>query len=228
MERDTDISADTIADIPYANALVTINDTQPILMILAFADVSPVNNRYQLTWLANDLGSITTEQGRIVHTTGFTGNNLEQLAVDLAPSVPLLPNVSTVSQWQARYDWSPGYRYGFNASVVTQSLGMDVVTTELWQQDAEHIIETVTFDDIDAQFTNHFWLVEASATLKPYVVKSIQYLGPNMNKVEMVMTRPFVELQPTTTASNNNGFLENRNSTVFSEENMPKAKDSRL
>lgn len=201
MEQDTEISSSSIAAIPYANSLVTINDAPPILMILSFADVSPVNNRYQLTWLASDLGSITTENGRIIHTTGFTSNNLEQLANGLpdisdVPKSSILPTLATSDSWQARYDWSPGYRYGFSAQVTRQSLGMETVVTDLWQQDAEHIIETVTFDDLNAQFTNHFWLVAATATTKPYVVKSIQHLGPNMNRVKMVMTRPFVELQP--------------------------------
>ncbi|WP_428981188.1 YjbF family lipoprotein [Marinomonas rhodophyticola] len=70
---------------------------------------------------------------------------------------------------------------------------MDTVITERWQQNAEQIAETVTFNDLDAHFTNLFWLTPDAPTVRPFVVKSIQYLGPNMDKVEMLMVKPFIE-----------------------------------
>ncbi|NLQ19074.1 YjbF family lipoprotein [Marinomonas sp. M1K-6] len=205
------ITPDYIASLPYASVLVTVNNTRPLLLILTFADYNPATQAYRLTWLTKDIGSIVTENGRIIHTVGFITDNLEALASTNAAIthnaitnhvsngasantfVSGLPKLGSTTSWIARYDWSPGYRYGFTAQVASRSLGMDTVTTDLWRQDAEQISETVTFDDLDAQFTNLFWLTPATETVKPFVVKSIQYLGPNMDKVEMLMVKPFIE-----------------------------------
>jgi|GEM_PF-1197296 hypothetical protein len=196
---DNAITPEYITSLPYASTLVTVNDTRPLLLILTFVDYNPTTQTYRLTWLSQDSGSIVTENGRIIHTTGFTSDNLEALASFTGndnlsdPFINTLPKPNSTTSWTARYDWSPGYRYGFTAQVASRSLGMDTVITELWRQDAEQIAESVTFDNLDAHFTNLFWLTPATPTVRPFVVKSIQYLGPNMDKVEMLMVKPFIE-----------------------------------
>ncbi|WP_111640227.1 YjbF family lipoprotein [Marinomonas shanghaiensis] len=198
---DNAITPEYITSLPYASTLVTVNDTRPLLLILTFADYNPTTQSYRLTWLSQDSGSIVTENGRIIHTTGFTSDNLEALAsfagnsrLSLSdPFINTLPKPNSTTSWTARYDWSPGYRYGFTAQVASRSLGMDTVISELWRQDAEQIAETVRFENLDAHFTNLFWLTPATPTIRPFVVKSIQYLGPNMDKVEMLMVKPFIE-----------------------------------
>lgn len=195
IHSDNAITPEYIASLPYASLLVTVNDTRPLLLILAFVDHDPLTNTYRLTWLTQDAGSIVTENGRIIHTTGFTKDNLESL-MPIVPSHSsasvLYPALGSSPSWQAQYDWSPGYRYGFTAQVTSRSLGMDTVITDLWQQKAEKIQETVVFDDSNAQFSNLFWLTPATETADPFVIKSIQYLGPNMDKVDMLMVKPFV------------------------------------
>ncbi|WP_417528922.1 YjbF family lipoprotein [Marinomonas shanghaiensis] len=213
---DNAITPEYITSLPYASTLVTVNDTRPVLLILTFVDYNPITQAYRLTWLSKDSGSIVTENGRIIHTTGFTNDNLETLASTSAPIAnnmashfdnesfdinsmvtdhfgSMIPKPSSTALWSARYDWSPGYRYGFTAQVTSRSLGMDTVITDLWQQNAEQIAETVTFNNLDAHFTNLFWLTPATPTVRPFVVKSIQYLGPNMDKVKMLMVKPFIE-----------------------------------
>ncbi|WP_409419036.1 YjbF family lipoprotein [Marinomonas sp. RS-M-Aa-14] len=210
------ITPEYIASLPYASTLVTINSYRPLLLILAAVDYNTTTQAYRLTWVSQDSGSIVTENGRIIHTVGFTSDNLETLASTSAPIAnnmashfdnesfdinsmvtdhfgSMIPKPGSTAQWIARYDWSPGYRYGFTAQVTSRSLGMDTVITERWQQNAEQIAETVTFNDLDAHFTNLFWLTPDAPTVRPFVVKSIQYLGPNMDKVEMLMVKPFIE-----------------------------------
>ncbi|MBU1293344.1 MAG: YjbF family lipoprotein [Gammaproteobacteria bacterium] len=193
------ITPEYITSLPYASTLVTVNDTRPLLLILTFVDYNPTTQAYRLTWLSKDSGSIVTENGRIIQTVGFTSDNLEALASFAGnsslsdPFINTLPKPSSTMSWTVRYDWAPGYRYGFTAQVTSRSLGIDTVITELWRQDAEQIAETVTFNNLDAHFTNLFWLTPATPTVRPFVVKSIQYLGPNMDKVEMLMVKPFIE-----------------------------------
>lgn len=182
------ITPDYIASLPYASLLVTVNNTRPLLLILASAEYDSITQSYRLTWVSQDLGSIVTENGRIVKTVDFTTDNVEGLKAPLDPP----PKLSNATRWQAQYDWSPGYRYGFTAQVTARSLGMDTVITDLWHQEAEKIEETVVFDDSNAQFSNLFWLTPATETADPFVVKSIQYLGPNMDKVDMLMVKPFI------------------------------------
>ena len=176
-----------IASLPYASAQVSINDSKPLLLILSEAEQTASTGQYRLTWFSAEGDSITTEGGRIVHTTGFIKDNLVGLA--LLSGEPMLGQ-GTV--WQARYDWSPGYRYGFTAQVTTTDVGSEVVSTDLWSQATDKFTETVVFDALGAEFTNTYWRAPATSEYDAFVVKSIQYLGPNMDKVEMLMVRPFV------------------------------------
>lgn len=183
------ITPEYIASIPYANALVTVNDGKQILLVLAYIDINPINNAVQLTWVSNDKSAIVTENGRIIRTTGFYHNNLEALN---SQKNQLSPPGST-KNWHAVYDWSPGYRYNFSANVSADSLSTETLHTDLWTQPAEHIQELIDFRSLNSQFINHYWVVPATTSTKAYVIKSIQYLGPQMDKVEMLMMRPYIE-----------------------------------
>lgn len=188
-KKGLDISSDYIRTSPYSSSLVSINDSQPILLVLAFAERKAASDIYQLTWLSNDNNVIVTENGRIVHSTGFPTGNLE----DLSAVENNLPQPGTAQHWVAHYDWSPGYRYGFSADVHSTLIGSETIQSDLWSQEAEHVKEDIAFTTLDHSFSNHFWVVPQTGTHKAYVIKSIQYLGPNMHKVEMLMVKPFIE-----------------------------------
>lgn len=191
-----DISAEYIRSIPYSSSLVTINNAHPILMVLSFAEKKTNSDVYRLTWLAGDKNIIITENGRIVQTTGFP-HNLEGLTS--VKSVVPLPH--TRQNWTSVYDWSPGFRYGFTASVRSTSLGEVIIKTDSWTQTTEHIKEDLYFNALDYTFSNQFWVAPKTHDHKAYVIKSIQYLGPKMHKVEMLMVKPFLE--PTSNTKTN-------------------------
>ncbi|WP_417315881.1 YjbF family lipoprotein [Cycloclasticus pugetii] len=183
--------ANYIASIPYASAQVSINDSAPLLLILA--DATQVSSGgYRLKWLSADGDSVITESGRIVQTAGLAKDNLETLS-----SLSDDPTLGNVGTWQARYDWSPGYRYGFTATVKVDHLGDEVVITDLWRQEVNKFTETVVFDELDAEFTNTYWRAPETDKYDAFVVKSVQYLGPNMDKIEMLMVKPFVPYHST-------------------------------
>ena len=184
-----------IDSLPFASSLVSINDGHQLLLILGNVNINPKNHSYRLTWFANDKGSITTENGRIVHTTGFDKNNLENML-----SSNILPSPQASIEWEAIYDWSPGYRYNFNAKVHSRLLGTETLTTERWTQSTNHIQETVKFTGLNSEFSNHYWVAPDTNNTKAFVVKSIQYLGPQMDKVEMLMIKPFIEPKPEATS----------------------------
>lgn len=196
-KKGLDISADYIQSLPYSSTLVSINDGKPILLILSFAEKNVNSGIYQLTWLSNDNSVIVTENGRIVHSTGFSSGNLE----DLRATENNLPLPGTAQNWVAHYDWSPGYRYDFSADVHSTSMGTETLQSDLWHQETEHVKEDMTFTTLDYSFSNHFWVAPRTNSYKAYVIKSIQYLGPNMHKVEMLMIKPFIETLQNTKAS---------------------------
>ncbi len=194
LDKATD--ADYIASLPYASAQVSINDSRTLLLILSEVSANRFNKVKRLRWVSSEGDSIVTEGGRIVHTVGFTKDNLEELTSVSGDYV-----LGKVDTWQARYDWSPGYRYDFTANVNTKGLGSEVVSTDLWSQETDKFTETVVFDTLGAEFVNTYWRVPATDEYDAFVVKSIQYLGPNMDKVEMLMVRPFVPYRSTDKAS---------------------------
>lgn len=187
--KNANLTPEYIAAVPYANSLVTINDGKPLLMVLGFADKTASDSAHRLSWLADDYGAIVTQHGRIVQTLGFPYGNLESLTH---------PNARLEAQghhavWSARYDWSPGYRYGFEADIRYDLVGWETLSTEMWREEVEHITETVTFKELNTEFTNHYWRVPATDKTPAYVIKSVQYLGPKMDKIEILMMRPFIE-----------------------------------
>ncbi|WP_063331624.1 YjbF family lipoprotein [Marinomonas sp. TW1] len=188
-ENAPDILEAHIRSLPYPAVLVTINDRKPILMVLTFVDSFGDQNSKHLTWYASDGGSIITENGRIIQTTGFNTNNLENLSgLHTPPPSPL-----KAASWQAIYDWSPHYRYHFSADVSTQSIEEELITTFLWEQNTKHVTERVSFTGLGQAYRNEFWIAPATQTTKAFTIKSIQYIGPNMDKIHMLMIRPYVE-----------------------------------
>lgn len=188
-ENAPDIPEEHIRSLPYPAAIVTINDRKPILMILAFVDSFDDSGAKQLTWYAADGGSITTKNGRIIRTTGFNTNNLENLSNHSLT----LPSPIETEKWQAIYDWSPHYRYNFSAEVTTQPIEEEKITTFLWGQNTKHVTEQVYFSGLKQDFLNEYWIAPATQTTKTFTVKSIQHIGPNMDKIKMLMIRPYAE-----------------------------------
>lgn len=189
---DDALDIEYIESLPYASAIIKVNDGVPVFFVLANAEYVKVKGEYRLTWLTQDSESVVTESGRIVNTVGFVTDNLEGLTV-FEDNLSVNANSSGRSNiLLARYDWSPGYRYGFSAQIETHYLGEEMLSTRLWAQDTEKFTETVSFDGLNAQIVNTYWRAPATEINEPYMLKSIQYLGPNMDKVEMSIVRPFV------------------------------------
>ncbi|MCV2401655.1 YjbF family lipoprotein [Marinomonas sp. C2222] len=184
------ITAEYVNSLPYASAIVKLNDRAPILIILSSAEYINSKYSYSLTWLSSDKAAIVTENGRIVKTIGLTGNNLEQLFTQNHNGPP---TPGTSKSWHAIYDWSPGYRYNFTADIQSKTHGSEQISTELWTEQTEHTSEIVFFESLNTSFTNHFWKVPQQGSYKSYIIKTTQYIGPNMDKIEMLFIKPFLE-----------------------------------
>lgn len=178
---DVTLSFDKISELPYASTYVRINDGKQVFMVLAFADLNPQTGNTQLKWVSADSSIIVTEKGRIVKTHGFDGDNLMQLS-----GSGLNNGLSFQGHWNAVYDWSPDYRYQFEATVNPKLVAGETLTTSQWTLETKKIEENVSFKAFSSSFTNLFWVANDGK-----IMKSIQYIGPDMNKFEMTILKTF-------------------------------------
>ena len=175
--------------INYANSYLKIDNGHQVLIVLALAEPSSQNpTQIQLKWLSADRAMLTTENGRLVKTLRLLNNNLSGLTAEHSIDPLTIKGKKPVHQkWQAIYDWQPGYRYNYHANLTWNYIDSETIHSTIWDKETDYYQEHISIPAINAQFTNHFWLDKTSHE----VVKSIQYLGPDMASVEMTILKPF-------------------------------------
>lgn len=171
---DLELTADEVAELPYASMYARINNGQQIFMVLAYAETNPKNGNTQLKWLSSDKAMIVTENGRIVKTLRLPGGDL--VAINELNEAP----TKEAKQYSVSYDWQPNYQYGQPATVKSKSLASETITSLLWQKNTSRIEEFITFTNTQQSMTNLYWLDD-----KNKVVKSAQWLIPDQLLVEL-------------------------------------------
>lgn len=186
---DVSLTAQEIIELPYASSFVRINGGAKLFMVLAFAEPNPATGTMQLKWLSSDKAMIVTENGRIVKTLGLPQFNLTE--INTTPSAPL-PSLAAITQkqtiWSAHYDWTTGDQYLFNyhATITPILRGETRLKNTVWEKEVTEIVEVVSIPSLGDTFTNQYWVDN-----ELNVVKSHQYLGPNMVGIEMTISKPF-------------------------------------
>ncbi|MGO2356641.1 MAG: YjbF family lipoprotein [Marinomonas foliarum] len=190
--RDVSITAEQIQTIPYASVFVNVNDKRKIFMVLAITELNPVTTNTKLKWMSADGAMIETENGYITKTLGFDNDNLAGLQQTAFPDFETPNNPKQTHSYDAIYDWMPGYRYGIPATVNRSRGAVETISTDLWKKEAVHFKESVSFPSLidNGMIENEFWVDS-----KNQVIKSIQYLGPNMDKVEILFIKPYLATQ---------------------------------
>ncbi|SON51022.1 YjbF family lipoprotein [Vibrio tapetis] len=179
--QDIELSTSEVEQLPYPSAYVRLNDGQQIYMVLAFADINPETQVPRLSWISSDRALIITEQGRIIKTVSLENSNLNNITA----KTPLLP-VNNLKTWQAQYHWMPDYRFNFEASMVPSYIGEARISSSQWQLDTKYYQERIHFPGLEQSFVNHYWM-----TSDKKVVKTIQYIGPNLTKIEMTFLKTY-------------------------------------
>lgn len=172
---DVVMTAEQIRELPYASAYLRINDGAQIFVVLAFAEPNPETGNTQYKWMSSDRAMFIFEDGRLVKTIGLYGNNLRGVT-----HTPM-----TKSSWSVAYDWTPDYRYGYQGTLVRIEGKNEQVNTAVATYQTQSYTEQVRFDAIDATMTNYYWRDTASDR----VVKSIEYVGPDMAKIEFTLLK---------------------------------------
>ncbi len=170
-EKDIQLSEQELRASPYASLYARVDDGRQIHMVLAFAETDPLTGKQLLKWMSADRAMIVTLEGRIVKTLALPDANLAGLTLDSD---------------RASYDWQPGYRYGYTAAISRERIASELVETPLQDFKTEHYIETVKFAQLDESIENHYWINK-----KGRVIKTVQYLGPDMHKIELLLIKDF-------------------------------------
>lgn len=194
--EDVSQTSQHVMTLPYASAYMRINDGQRIFVVLGYAEPNPNNQQLQLKWVSADGGMIVTEHGRVVKTLNLPYGNLIRRDVDVN-GLASAPPWQASATWQSQYDWqrlSPQGtnrdHYGYVGQVSLTQLGEEeMVTSTIWQQTLSQWQESVYFPQLDKTLHNRYWVNRDGQ-----VMKSIQYLGPEMTRIEFEILKPFAEV----------------------------------
>ena len=196
---DVELSKEYIQTLPYSSIYAEVNDQGKIFMVLAYVGENPQTGAEQLKWMSSDKAMIVTENGRIVQTLLLPYENLSGLAFhplntfssanSSSPDSSSMFDVSAnpgAQKWQAVYDWQPNYRFGYKANITRTYAGNETVETPLASIDTKKFQEKVNFPMLEQEMTNEYWVDS-----KGQVVKAIQYLGPDMTRLELTVLKPY-------------------------------------
>lgn len=181
--EDVNLTQEQIDNLPYANLYARVNGTHQISMVLALAEQNPQTGNVQLKWVSADQAMITTENGRIVKTLNLPNTNLVNIS---ATNQLASPSANTAQQWQATYDWQPGYHFGHIADVNSHVIGNETVTSSVWTKQTTHIQENVRFKDSGSQMSSSYWVDQQGQ-----VVKSAQWVIPDQLYIELEIVKPY-------------------------------------
>lgn len=177
---DVELTPEEIEAVPYASAYLKIGNQKQVFVVLAFAESNPRTGQTQLKWVSADKAMVVTENGHIVKTIGLQATNLAGVYGD----VPAYSGSPT--QYSLSYDWSEQYRYGFQAKVKRSRQGKETVVTPISSTETDVYTEFVTFPSLGKGVENTYWV-----SSNGQVVKTRQYLGPNMVPVELTILKGY-------------------------------------
>lgn len=188
-DADVSTTAEYIQDLPYASIYAEINDQGKIFMVLAFVGQNPLTGAEQLKWMSSDKAMIVTENGRVVQTLLLPYENLSGLTVK--PANALVPSFDLsvtpkAQEWQATYDWQPNYRFGYSANIVRTYLNEETVQTPIANIEARKFVEQISYPALGQDIENQYWVNKQGQ-----VVKTVQYLGPEMTRLELTLLKPY-------------------------------------
>jgi len=181
---DIELSSEEIAALPYSSAYFKFGEQGQIFMVLAFAETNLRTGLQQLKWMSSDRVMVVTENGRIVQTLQLPNENLVSLQYDYPEFKKIDKNIT--QEWDSTYDWQPDYRFGYSAKTTRNHIGSEMVVTPLTTIQTDKFSETTYFTALDQSIQNEFWVDESGR-----VVKSVQFLGPEMTKVELTILKDF-------------------------------------
>ncbi|HHF3005559.1 TPA: YjbF family lipoprotein [Vibrio diabolicus] len=179
---DVEMTPEEINAVPYASAYLKLGNQKQVFVVLAFAEQNPLNGKIQLKWVSADKAMIVTENGHIVKTIGLQNGDL----AGIYGNVPDFSSDSASVNFALSYDWATQYRYGFPVNVTRSYSGQETLITPISNAMTDVYKEVVEFSSLSQSVENYYWVNEQGQ-----VVKTLQYLGPNMIPVELTILKGY-------------------------------------
>ncbi|TKF23461.1 YjbF family lipoprotein [Vibrio genomosp. F6] len=190
---DITMTTEDINKLPYASSYMRFNDGARVFMVLAFAEKNPATGSTQLKWVSSDNAMVVTENGKVIKTLKLPTENLARRSNVI--NQPLTNSDSQPhNEWiegkvqHATYDWPKGNHYGYQADITLIKQGKQKLDSVIWSKNTTQWQEQINFPQLDQNVTNHYWVADNGN-----VVKSIQYIGPDMTRIEIDILKPFAE-----------------------------------
>lgn len=180
---DVQVSAEKVAQTPYASAYLKVGKAPQAFVVLAFSE----NN--QLKWIGADSNILVTQNGRIVKTQGFGEDIAHVINITPDPLALGLLNPSTPLHWQGKMAWSQVQRGDYTVESVFQARGKETVTILDKPRQLQKFTEQVSVPALNAEYTNTYWLEPTTGQ----VVQTWQYMGPDMALVKFTVLKPYVQ-----------------------------------
>jgi hypothetical protein len=177
--RDSSITLEQAAAVPYASLGVRVGDGTQMLVVLA------TDAGGDRLWTSKSKIAITTRNGRIVSTAGLD-RNLSSITfsggsdpvLGAAQAGPPRQSVRLADYWDIN-------RYSVELHCVTVSRGADSVTVLGKSIAVTRIEESCESEALDWSFTDTFWVGSSGL-----VWKSIQHVHPDFDPIEIDVLRP--------------------------------------
>lgn len=178
----SNITAQQVADIPYASLLAKIGSGPLSTLILG-----KVEGEY-LHWFSADRAVIVTRNGRVIKTAGLPQNLSSSRPLDADP-LDSLANLSAPAYPHRRQvDISPGGIYG--AILTLRLVPVGTETIEILGQSHNTVVftEEGEGDGLKWSFRNAYWCDRDTG----FIWKSIQNYVPSAPPLEIQVGKPYL------------------------------------
>lgn len=170
------LTDDDIQNMRYASQYMSINNGPQLFVVLAY------DENGQQKWVTQDRAMITTENGRMVKTTGL-GDNLQQVS-NLADDPLAKPNqIIDGIRWTRQLAWTEHQQVRMATARSTFSWdGTDTLKVGASVTPVRVLNEEVTASG--KTWNNRFWV-----DTEGHIRRSKQYMGPNYWPVTTVLLK---------------------------------------
>lgn len=177
---DVTVSAQTIADIPYPSAYLTVGDLPRAFVVLAFEE------QQQLKWISADRNLFVYEQGRLVKTVGLPSDLRWMSDRSRDPLRSALSIPATGQSWQYSAEWSKDDESGHQLQATL--FRREQESKEILGKSVSllHLEEQVQDLQTGERWSNHFWIDPQGGA----VLVSQQQLGPQLPVIEFTLLKP--------------------------------------
>jgi hypothetical protein len=178
---DANMSPNYINNLPYASIYVQVNDIPKVFSVLG-----EVKNN-ELKWVTADKYMITTKNGRVIKTIGFSEDIKYTTNTDNDPLAQGITTLNNEPKWEYDVFWSSAFKSGYKIKSKFKSEGFELVVILNKEKKLLRYDEYCEVVALDYKYINRFWL----DPITNQVIKSEQYMGPGLPIIKITTLKQY-------------------------------------